>query len=75
MGGVNPRVFGSVARGEDTVGSDLDIIAGVVPGRIGDFITLPRLLTELLGVPVDVIDAGGLRGEIGNQILAEAIPL
>ena len=75
MGGVNPQVFGSVARGEDTVGSDLDILAGVAPGRIWDFITLPRLLTDLLGVPVDVIDAGGLRGETGNQILAEAVPL
>ena len=74
-GGVNPKVFGSVARGEDTAASDLDIVAEVAPGRIWDFITLPRLLSDLLGVPVDVIDAGGLRGTTGSRILAEAVPL
>ncbi|HEV7416015.1 MAG TPA: nucleotidyltransferase domain-containing protein [Tianweitania sediminis] len=27
----NPRVFGSVARGEDTEGSDLDILVEAIP--------------------------------------------
>lgn len=54
-GARNPRVFGSVARGEDTEESDLDLWidppAGFTLFDLGGLITE---LTDLLGVPVDI---------------------
>ncbi|GHD08392.1 nucleotidyltransferase family protein [Tianweitania populi] len=51
----NPRVFGSVARGEDTEASDLDLvvqIAGVM--TLFDMAQLGEDLAEQIGAPVDV---------------------
>lgn len=49
----NVRVFGSVARGEETDRSDIDQVR------------LHRALSQMLGVSVDVVASGGLleRGE------------
>jgi predicted nucleotidyltransferase len=55
----NPRVFGSVARGEDKEGSDLDLL--VERADILTYIDLARLeieLEQLLGVPVGVHTPG-----------------
>lgn len=75
-GFLNPRVVGSVARGEDTALSDLDLLLDAGPGTtilhvsglIGD-------LEDFLGVRVDVITSGALKGEYGELLLAEARPL
>lgn len=50
------RIFGSVARGTDRPGSDLDLIA-VFPKGFGLFrlMELEAELEEILGVPVDVV--------------------
>lgn len=74
-GASNPRVFGSVARGEDLPGSDIDLLVAVEPERVWDVVTLPDALEELLGVKVDLVSEGGLRGRVGQAILAEAVPL
>jgi predicted nucleotidyltransferase len=52
----NPRIFGSTARGEDTEGSDLDLLVDPEFG-VTTFIDLASLeikLEALLGIPVDV---------------------
>ncbi|RST86423.1 nucleotidyltransferase [Aquibium carbonis] len=51
----NPRVFGSVARGEDVEGSDIDILVEN-QGRLTffDIFELEERLCDLLGVPVEV---------------------
>lgn len=48
-------VFGSVARGEASAGSDVDLIAKFrrVPGL--DFVTAIEEMEALLGVPVDLL--------------------
>ncbi|MDR0481783.1 MAG: helix-turn-helix domain-containing protein [Cellulomonadaceae bacterium] len=74
LGGTNPRVFGSVARGEDIPGSDIDLLVDYVPGRAWEFITIADELEELLGCEVDVISAGGLRSSDAH-ILRDARPL
>lgn len=53
-----PRVFGSVARGDDEVTSDLDLMVPFTDQHdIVDLLTLEHDLAELLTVHVDVVDA------------------
>ncbi|MEU2201577.1 helix-turn-helix domain-containing protein [Isoptericola sp. NPDC019482] len=73
-GGTNPRVFGSVARGDDTPASDLDIVVDVRPEDAWRFVSTPRELSELLGVHVDVVTERGLRAK-HQGIIDEAVPL
>jgi predicted nucleotidyltransferase len=73
----NPRVFGSVARGDDVEGSDLDILVDPQLG-LTTFIDLDRLeseLNSLLGAAVDVVTPGGLRRPVAERIRREVRPL
>jgi uncharacterized protein len=75
-GARNVRVFGSVARGDGTSGSDIDLLVDLPP-RTG-ILTLGAIAREverLTGVPADVVPASALRPELRDRILAEAIPL
>ena len=75
-GAYNVRVFGSVARGEGRLDSDLDFLVEMEPGRsLFDLGGLLYDLRELLGVEVDVVTENGLRKRIREQVLEEAIPL
>jgi predicted nucleotidyltransferase len=70
------RVFGSVARGEDSVGSDLDLLVEFEAGRsLLDHAGLVLELEALLGRPVDVGTPKGLRTRYRERILNEAVPL
>jgi len=72
----NPRVFGSVARGEDEPGSDLDLLVDPLPGfSLVDLGVLKFSLEELLGVQVDVATPNALPEQWRTQALAEAKPL
>ncbi|MDR0944906.1 MAG: nucleotidyltransferase domain-containing protein [Bifidobacteriaceae bacterium] len=73
-------VFGSVARGEDRPGSDIDLVVSVEPGRKRELLVLPEALERVLGVPVDVVDSELLfrnarRTGRGISIIREAVPL
>lgn len=70
------RIFGSVARGEATRESDIDLLVELEPGR-GLFQQAAMLLElqDLLGRDVDVVTVEGLRGHIRERVLREAIPL
>lgn len=69
------RVFGSVARGEATESSDVDLLVRFEPGRsLLDQVHLIRDLEQLLGVSVDVVAEGGLLDRDAH-ILAEAVAL
>ena len=68
-------VFGSVARGEATAGSDVDFLVEFEPGRsLLDQVHLIDELGSLLGARVDVVARGGLLDR-DHHILAEAVPL
>ena len=72
----NPRIFGSVLRGTDQDGSDLDLLVDTLPGAtLFDLGGLQEELEELLGVPVDLLTPGDLPEKFRNQILSEAIPV
>ncbi|NNG39101.1 helix-turn-helix domain-containing protein [Flexivirga sp. ID2601S] len=72
FGLTNLRVFGSVVRGTDGPGSDLDILVARSPGvglmALAEF---TERATELLGVEVDVVTDGGLRAD--HELLTTAV--
>ena len=75
-GVTNVRVFGSVARGDDTESSDVDLLVdlGDNVGVIG-LIGLEREIGGILGREVDVVPAANLKAGLASQSLIEAIPL
>src|SRR5947209_7947083 len=68
------RVFGSVARGEATEGSDVDLLVKMRPGRslldLGGFL---MDMQDLFGQKVDVLTDDGLKPRIRDQVLREAV--
>jgi uncharacterized protein len=75
-GARNVRVFGSVARGEDTDTSDIDLLVDL-DDNVGlvSLVGLHRELAELLGANVDVVPAGSLKPKIRDGVVGEAIEL
>lgn len=72
----NPRVFGSVLHGDDTDGSDLDLLVDALPGAtLFDLGGLQVALEDLLGVPVDLLTPGDLPPKFRGTVLAEAQPV
>lgn len=70
----NPRVFGSVAQGSDTEGSDLDILVDPTPETtLFDIGAIRHELLQLLGVPVDVLTPKALPEKFRATVLAEAV--
>jgi predicted nucleotidyltransferase len=66
-------VFGSVARGEATAASDIDLLVEF-DGRptFARFMDLKALLEDALGVRVDLVTRPALREQLRPQIEAEA---
>jgi hypothetical protein len=70
------RIFGSVARGDATETSDLDLIVRFDPGRsLFDHGRLLMDLRDLLGVKVDIISENGIRERWRDYLMREAVPL
>lgn len=75
IGAKDPWVFGSVARGEDDPGSDLDLLVTFPPDAdIVTLLTLEEELAKILTVPVDVVSSGS-SGRVLDRARAEAVPL
>jgi len=72
----NPRVFGSTARGSDTVGSDLDLLVDPLPeATLFDLGGLQEELEALLGVRVDLRTPGDLPEAVRPRVIAGAKPV
>ena len=75
-GAHNVRVFGSIARGAQRSGSDVDFLVDFEPGRsLLDLTGLWLDLEKALGCKVDVVSSRGLRSRFASEVLGEAIPL
>ncbi len=75
-GASNVRIFGSLARGDGTSESDVDVLVDVEKGRsLFDLGALLEDLKRLLGRDVDVVTEKGLRSRIRDRVLKEAMPL
>ncbi|HET7038139.1 MAG TPA: nucleotidyltransferase family protein [Thermomicrobiaceae bacterium] len=69
-------IFGSYVRGEQRPGSDLDVLVefSETPGLL-KYIALRNELSDLLGVPVDLVKRGSPRPRVGQRIEQEVIPV
>lgn len=75
-GASNVRVFGSVARGQESSDSDLDLIIDVnKPWTLFDQSGLKLDLQDLLGCTVDIVVAEYLEETFREEILHEAQPV
>ncbi|MFM2252102.1 MAG: hypothetical protein RJB68_439 [Pseudomonadota bacterium] len=69
----NVLVFGSVVHGDDTDGSDLDILVEpTAETTMMDIAKIQRELARLLPVAVDVLTPKGLPAKFRDQVIAEA---
>lgn len=77
-GAKNPRLFGSVARGDATESSDIDILVdldlehGNILFRAGG---LSDEFRRILGRDVDVFSAGLLKGRVSATAFADAVAM
>lgn len=72
----NLRVFGSVARGEDSTESDIDFLVSTAPdATLLDIGGLCADLEDFFGDNFDVIEENTLPKEFKQKVLSEAISL
>jgi predicted nucleotidyltransferase len=75
-GAYNVRIFGSVARGEATPDSDIDLLIEKGPTTTPWFPAgLVLELEESLGRRVDVVTEKALNPHLRDRVLREAVPL
>ncbi len=75
-GAGNLRVFGSVARGEDTATSDVDLLVDGPEGTgLFTLLALEEQLQRILHVDVDLATPGSLKPRVRAEALAEAIAI
>lgn len=75
-GATNVRVFGSVARGQDGPGSDLDLLAEFpTTFDLFDLMDVEAAVEAIVGVPVDVVSETPRTAYALKQARAEAVPL
>jgi predicted nucleotidyltransferase len=70
------RVFGSVARGEASPKSDVDLLADFDRSKRLTLVTIGRLesrLSDLLGAKVDLSSPDWMREPVRDQALREAV--
>jgi uncharacterized protein len=69
-------VFGSTARDQATLHSDVDVLVEFDPeAKVGlfMFVRLLDYLSDVMGTRIDLATPGALRPEMRGQILAEAV--
>lgn len=75
-GVANVRVFGSVARGEDTADSDVDLLVDLPSGA--SLFTVARLqrdLEAILDARVEIVPAGDLKPRVKENIEHDLVPV
>jgi len=74
MGVKSLALFGSVARGEAEVGSDIDLLVDFSrPVGLFEFVRVKTYLESILGKKVDLVTRDALKPQLRDKILREAI--
>ncbi|MFN7694833.1 MAG: nucleotidyltransferase family protein [Burkholderiales bacterium] len=71
----NPRVFGSVLKGEDDSDSDLDLLVDPVGASLFDLAAITIELEDMMGIRVDVLTPKSLPARFRDRVLLEAQPV
>ena len=75
-GVLRSSIFGSVARGEATADSDVDILVDIKKDiSLLEFIRLKIMLEEKLGKKVDLVEYGAIKPSLKDKILREHVQL
>jgi predicted nucleotidyltransferase len=75
-GVVRLGVFGSVARGDNSADSDLDIVVDfdeATSVSLLDLVRLENRLSDLLGVHVDLVQSKSLKTRVRRNVEREAV--
>ena len=72
----NPRIFGSTARGDDSDGSDLDILIEAPAGTtLYDLARIEIELESVLGCKVEVLTKGFLAPDVAESVESDLAPI
>ena len=77
-GATDPRLFGSVARGDARPGSDVDLFVDLDAGAGNPLLRVAGIgdeLSGLLGVRVDVVAESLLRDPVATSARRDMVPL
>jgi predicted nucleotidyltransferase len=76
-GAKNPRIFGSVLHGDDTDGSDLDLLVDPIDDTttLISLVRIKREIEALTGVSIDVLTPMALHERFRGSVLREATPV
>ncbi|WP_311242975.1 helix-turn-helix domain-containing protein [Microbacterium sp. WCS2018Hpa-23] len=76
LGAQRIRLFGSVARGDETPSSDIDLAVDVTPSvGVFDLLRMRREAEQILGRRVDLVPIDGLKPAVAEAVEREAITL
>jgi uncharacterized protein len=72
-GALRVRIFGSVARGQANVTSDLDILVDMEPrSSLLDLVAIKQDLEDMLGCKVDIVTESAISPYVREDVLKEA---
>jgi predicted nucleotidyltransferase len=75
-GAKDVRIFGSVARGEDTKQSDLDLLVKLDEDRsLVDHVALKQDLENLLGCEIDIVTENSINPRLREKVFQDAVPI
>lgn len=75
-GVVHAAVFGSVARGDTTPSSDIDILVDLEPRKpcgVFEFVRLQIDMSDLIGAKVDLVERKALKPLVRESALRDAV--
>jgi predicted nucleotidyltransferase len=73
LGALRLGIFGSFARGEQRQGSDLDVLVELAQRTLDRFMGIRPYLEDLLGLPIDLVQADRILPELRERVLSELI--
>ena len=76
LGAVDIQVFGSVARGNESPDSDIDLLVELAPD-VGAFalLRMQSAAEAILRRSVDILPSTGLKPDVADRVAREAVPL
>ncbi|MHA6693583.1 nucleotidyltransferase family protein [Homoserinimonas sp. A520] len=77
-GASNPRLFGSVARGDAETDSDVDVLVDLEPGGGNALLRIAGIgeeFSQILGVRVDVVSESLMREPVSASAHRDAVAL